>query len=122
MRNPYPLIVGFVACWIVGYIGLLLSPANGTAVWMVLCGIGPGAFPVLLALIGLRIAHARDRVALSGHGAGPRVRARHRRAGRHRRAARGDGLVGREPFVVLLGLLVAPARGGLVRLQADDAR
>ncbi len=66
MRNPYPLVAGFVACWLVGYLGLWISPAQGTAVWVVLCGIGPGAFPVQLALIGLRTGTAAIASALSG--------------------------------------------------------
>lgn len=66
MRNPYPLVVLFVSCWIVGYLGLWLSPAQGTAVWMILCGIGPGAFPVQLALIGLRTRTPAIASALSG--------------------------------------------------------
>lgn len=66
MRNPYPLIVGFVGCWIVGYLGLWLSPTQGTAVWMILCGLGPGAFPVQLALIGLRTRTPAIASALSG--------------------------------------------------------
>ncbi|WP_051275109.1 MFS transporter [Cellulomonas sp. URHD0024] len=66
MRNPYPLVAGFVACWIVGYLGLWTSPAHGTAVWMILCGLGPGAFPVQLALIGLRTRTPAVASALSG--------------------------------------------------------
>lgn len=66
MRNPYPLVVLFVSCWIVGYLGLWLSPAQGTAIWMILCGIGPGAFPVQLALIGLRTRTPAIASALSG--------------------------------------------------------
>lgn len=66
MRSPFPLVVGFVACWAVGYAGLLLAPAHGTAVWMVLLGIGPSTFPILLALIGLRTATPALAVVLSG--------------------------------------------------------
>ena len=66
MRNPYPLVVGFVACWVAGLLGLMLSPAHGTAVWMVLLGIGPGTFPIMLALIGLRSRTPAIASALSG--------------------------------------------------------
>lgn len=66
MRSPYPLVVGFVACWAAGYLGLLLAPAHGTALWMVLLGLGPSSFPVLLALIGLRTATPSLAVLLSG--------------------------------------------------------
>ncbi|WP_370526189.1 CynX/NimT family MFS transporter [Cellulomonas sp. JH27-2] len=66
MRNPYPVVVAFVACWAVGYAGLWAAPAHGTAVWMVLLGIGPSSFPMLLALLGLRSTTPATAVALSG--------------------------------------------------------
>lgn len=66
MRNPYPLVVGFVVLWAAGYLGLWLAPAHGTAAWCVLAGVGNGSFPVLLALIGLRSASPAVAVALSG--------------------------------------------------------
>lgn len=66
MRNPFPLVVGFVTLWAAGYLGLLLAPAHGTALWCVLLGVGNGTFPVLLALIGLRSATPAVAVALSG--------------------------------------------------------
>ena len=66
MRNPFPLVVGFVACFIAGYAGLLLSPAQGTVAWIVLVGIGPAAFPLALALINLRTRTSDGAVALSG--------------------------------------------------------
>lgn len=66
MRNPFPLVVGFVTLWAAGYLGLLLAPAHGTALWCVLLGLGNGTFPVLLALIGLRSATPAVAVALSG--------------------------------------------------------
>ncbi len=66
MRSPYRLVVAFASCWAVGYAGLLLAPAHGTVVWMVLLGVGPSTFPVLLALIGLRTATPALAVVLSG--------------------------------------------------------
>jgi CP family cyanate transporter-like MFS transporter len=66
MRNPYPLVAAFVVCWIIGLLGLMLSPAHGTAAWMVLVGLGPGSFPVILTLIGLRSRTPAIAVALSG--------------------------------------------------------
>jgi CP family cyanate transporter-like MFS transporter len=104
MRNPYPLVVGFVACWVVGLLGLMLTPAHGTAVWMVLVGIGPGSFPIMLALIGLRSRTPAIAVALSGmvQGLGYGL------------AVVGPVGIGvlhvatgswREPFLVLLGLV-----------------
>jgi len=66
MRSPFPLVVGFVTSWAIGYAGLLLAPTHGTAVWMVLLGLGTSSFPVLLALIGLRTATPGLAVVLSG--------------------------------------------------------
>ncbi|WP_197021611.1 CynX/NimT family MFS transporter [Cellulomonas sp. HZM] len=66
LRNPYPVVVAFVTCWAIGYVGLLTTPAHGTAVWMVLLGIGPSSFPVLLALLGLRSTTPATAIALSG--------------------------------------------------------
>ena len=67
MRNPYPLIDGLRrVAGSSATSGFWTSPTNGTAVWMVLCGIGPGAFPVQLALIGLRTRTPAIASALSG--------------------------------------------------------
>ncbi len=105
MRNPYPLIVGFVGCWFVGYLGLWLSPTQGTAVWMILCGLGPGAFPVQLALIGLRTRTAAVASALSGmvQGLGYGLAIAGPIGIGLLRQATGSWTA---PFVVLLGLLV----------------
>lgn len=66
MRNPYPVVVALSACFVAGYLGLMLSPADGTALWMVLLGLAPGAFPVVLALINLRTRTSAGATSLSG--------------------------------------------------------
>jgi len=66
LRNPYPMVVLFVACWAAGYVGLFTAPAQATALWMVLLGIGPSTFPVLLVLIGLRSGSPAVASVLSG--------------------------------------------------------
>ncbi|MCL3860435.1 MFS transporter [Actinotalea sp. K2] len=66
LRNPYGVVVGFVVCFAAGYLGLLLSPATGTWFWMVLLGLGPGTFPILLALINLRTRTSAGASTLSG--------------------------------------------------------
>jgi CP family cyanate transporter-like MFS transporter len=48
------LIMVLVACTVVAYVGMLVAPAAGAWVWVVLAGIGAGAFPVALTLISLR--------------------------------------------------------------------
>jgi CP family cyanate transporter-like MFS transporter len=49
-----PLVVFLTGCTVVAYIGMVVSPAAGAWVWVVLAGIGAGAFPLALTLIGLR--------------------------------------------------------------------
>jgi CP family cyanate transporter-like MFS transporter len=59
-------VVFFVACFAVGYAGLLVAPTDALALWMVLVGLGPGTFPLLLTLINLRTRTSAGAVALSG--------------------------------------------------------
>ena len=66
MRNPWPVVVVLAGCFVAGYLGLMLSPAAGTPVWMVLLGFAPGAFPVVLALINLRTRTSAGATSLSG--------------------------------------------------------
>ena len=61
-----PLMVGFVVCYVVGYLGLALAPAAGAVVWAVLIGLGTASFPFVLTLIGLRARTAAGTAALSG--------------------------------------------------------
>jgi MFS transporter, CP family, cyanate transporter len=57
-----PLLAGFVACYVVGWLGLWLTPLAVPWAWMVLLAVGMGAFPMVLTLIGLR-ARAPETVA-----------------------------------------------------------
>ncbi|NMR19936.1 MFS transporter [Cellulomonas fimi] len=66
MRNPLPLVLGFAVCFVVGYVGLMLAPLDGTAVWIVFLGVGPSAFPLVLALLNLRTRTSAGAVSLSG--------------------------------------------------------
>lgn len=66
MRNPLPLVVVFVTCWAVSYVGLLVAPGGPVWLWVLLGGLGPGAFPVLLALINLRTRTSAGAASLSG--------------------------------------------------------
>jgi CP family cyanate transporter-like MFS transporter len=49
-----PMLLVFIACYLAGYTGLLLSPLSGTWLWIVLLAVGMASFPMALALIGLR--------------------------------------------------------------------
>ncbi|GAB3124823.1 CynX/NimT family MFS transporter [Streptomyces calidiresistens] len=56
VRLPHqgPLVTLLGLCGLAGYIGLWLAPAQGAWAWAVLLGISGCAFPVALAMIGLR--------------------------------------------------------------------
>lgn len=66
VRNPWPVVAALCGCFVAGYVGLMLSPAAGTIVWMVLIGLAPGTFPVVLALINLRTRTSAGATSLSG--------------------------------------------------------
>lgn len=70
MRTPFPLLVAFLACFAAGYLGLLLVPATATPLWVVALGLGPGAFPMSLALVNLRSRTTQGSAALSGFAQG----------------------------------------------------
>jgi MFS transporter, CP family, cyanate transporter len=124
MRNPFPLVLGFLAAYLAGYTGLLLVPATATAVWVVLAGLGPAAFPLALTLVALRSRTTAGAVALSGFaqgvgylvaGAGPLL------VGALREATGGWGA----SFAVLFATLAVQVAGGAVacrpRCVEDDA-
>lgn len=60
------LILGLLACYPVGYLGLILAPVAGAWVWAVLVGTAASVFPLVLTLIGLRSRTAEGTAALSG--------------------------------------------------------
>lgn len=60
------LIVGLIACYPVGYLGLILAPVGGAWLWAVLVGAGASVFPLVLTLIGLRARTSEGTAALSG--------------------------------------------------------
>jgi CP family cyanate transporter-like MFS transporter len=66
MKNVGLLIHLGVACFVVGYLGLIVLPAAGTWVWVALIGFGPLLFPLSLVLINLRTRTHEGAVALSG--------------------------------------------------------
>jgi MFS transporter, CP family, cyanate transporter len=66
LPNQSPIVIGLAACYIVGYTGLLLWPSQGAIAWCLLIGLGTGAFPLVLTLLGLRSATPDGTAALSG--------------------------------------------------------
>jgi MFS transporter, CP family, cyanate transporter len=59
------LVVTVVVASAAGFTGLLLAPATVPWLWALLIGVGLGAFPLSLALIGLRAATPSGTAALS---------------------------------------------------------
>ncbi len=70
MRNPFPAVLVMLGCFVAGYLGLLLSPAEGTWLWVSLAGLGPGTFPLSLLLINHRTRTQLGAGALSGFSQG----------------------------------------------------
>lgn len=66
VANPWWLMVAFAVLYVVGYVGLLVSPTAPLWLWVTLLGIAPGSFPLVLTLVGLRTRTADGAAALSG--------------------------------------------------------
>lgn len=66
LENQSWLVVGLLACYPVGYLGLIFAPVGGAWVWAVAVGIGATTFPLVLTLIGLRARTGAGTAALSG--------------------------------------------------------
>jgi CP family cyanate transporter-like MFS transporter len=60
------LMLGLIACYPVGYLGLMIAPEQGAWLWAVFLGAAAGVFPVVLTLIGLRSRTPGGTAALSG--------------------------------------------------------
>jgi CP family cyanate transporter-like MFS transporter len=70
MKNVSWLLQLALACFVLGYLGLLFAPTAATWLWVALIGAGPMLFPVCLTLINLRTRSAHTSVALSGFAQG----------------------------------------------------
>ena len=60
-----PMLLAFIACYLGGYTGLLLSPLTAAWLWVALLAVGMASFPMVLALIGLRGRTPESVAALS---------------------------------------------------------
>jgi CP family cyanate transporter-like MFS transporter len=60
------LLLLLLACYPVGYLGLLFFPVGGAWLWAVLVGVGTGVFPLVLTMIALRTRTSDGTAALSG--------------------------------------------------------
>lgn len=65
-RRIWPFYAVAVVGGLAGVAGLLVAPGTATALWVVLLGIPPLLFPLLLVLFGLRTRSHETAVALSG--------------------------------------------------------
>jgi MFS transporter, CP family, cyanate transporter len=66
LHDQSPLIIALVACYPVGYLGMIFAPRAGAWLWAVSLGTGAAVFPVVLTLIGLRARTPQGTAALSG--------------------------------------------------------
>ena len=66
MKNVAALVYLGAAVFLLGDLGLLLAPGTLTWLWVVLAGLGPLLFPLVLVLINLRTRTHAGSVALSG--------------------------------------------------------
>lgn len=66
LHNVRWLMLSGLAAFVLGYLGLLLTPSTLTWLWVALVGAGPLLFPASLTLINLRSRTHEGSVALSG--------------------------------------------------------
>jgi CP family cyanate transporter-like MFS transporter len=65
VRLQRPLLVFFLACYAVGWLGMWVSPLSVPWLWMGLLGVAMGTFAMVLTLIGLRSRTPETTAALS---------------------------------------------------------
>jgi CP family cyanate transporter-like MFS transporter len=65
-RDQTLLLCVLIACYPIGYLGLILAPVAGAWLWAFVVGVGTATFPVVLTLIGLRARTPGGTAALSG--------------------------------------------------------
>jgi CP family cyanate transporter-like MFS transporter len=66
VRHQGGLLTALMACYLVGYLGLIIAPRSGAWAWAVIVGTGSCTFPLVLTLIGLRTRTPAGTAALSG--------------------------------------------------------
>jgi CP family cyanate transporter-like MFS transporter len=64
-RAQRPLLLGFMACYAVGWAGLWVAPRTTPWLWMTFLSVAMASFPMLLTLIGLRARTPETTAALS---------------------------------------------------------
>ncbi|WP_435737604.1 MFS transporter [Cellulosimicrobium sp. PMB13] len=66
MANPFVVVVVCAVVLVAGYLGLLLSPLDGTVLWVCALGIGVSTFPLCMTLINRRTRTPHSASAVSG--------------------------------------------------------
>lgn len=64
--NPFAVVVACSVVLVAGYLGLLLSPLDGTLLWVCALGIGVSTFPLCMTLINRRTRTPQTASAVSG--------------------------------------------------------
>jgi CP family cyanate transporter-like MFS transporter len=64
-RMQRPLLMGFLLCYVAGWVGLWTAPTSAPWLWMGLLALGMGSFSMVLTLIGLRARTPETTAALS---------------------------------------------------------
>ena len=70
LDDPYIVVIVSVAAYLVGFAGLLWAFDTAPWLWILMLGIGPSTFPLVLTLINLRTRTADGSAALSGFSQG----------------------------------------------------
>ncbi|MGP3912297.1 CynX/NimT family MFS transporter [Nonomuraea sp. 10N515B] len=67
-RDQRPVVVGLVAFYAAGFLGLWAGPMSWALVWAVLITVGMGSFPLALMMLGLRTRTPETTAGLSAFG------------------------------------------------------
>ncbi|MDR1266331.1 MAG: MFS transporter [Propionibacteriaceae bacterium] len=65
-RRPWILVVAMFACWVAGLVGFMLSPLDGTWLWLALTRVGDGNYACAMTLMNLRTRRSRTLLEVSG--------------------------------------------------------
>jgi CP family cyanate transporter-like MFS transporter len=54
MPRPLPVAILFVAAFVIGYVGIIFAPPASAAIWVVIAGLGQGAYSFAFTMINKR--------------------------------------------------------------------
>nr|WP_188195912.1 MFS transporter [Nonomuraea sp. SYSU D8015] len=67
-RDQRPVVVGLVAFYTAGFLGLWIGPVSWAPAWVLFIAVGMGSFPLALMMLGLRTRTPETTAALSAFG------------------------------------------------------